>query len=237
MTLLVLCPSRTRPDNAAELIESFQRTCRAATRLVIAVDNDDPEIIGYHRLETLTESLIDVEFVYGERLRLGGTLNLLAPRYAEKYYAIGFMGDDHRPRTAGWDVFFLRALQKMGYGYVYGNDLLQGKNLPTQVAMTSSMINALGYMVPPGCTHLFFDNMWKDLGAELRKITYLPNVIVEHMHPLAGKADVDDLYRDVNSKEMYAHDAEKYQQWKVNHFKECVRKVEQWHDRMETIDD
>jgi hypothetical protein len=89
---------------------------------------------------------------------------------------------------------------------VYGNDLLQGRALPTQVAMTSDIIRTLGYMAPTTLVHLFFDNFWLSLGSEAGCIRYLPNVIVEHRHPAAGKAALDAGYERVNSVAMQERD-------------------------------
>jgi hypothetical protein len=121
------------------------------------------------------------------------------------------MGDDHRPRTQGWDVAYVQALRAMGStGIVYGNDLLQGQNIPTQVAMTSDIVQALGYMAPDSLTHLFVDNYWKDLGVGAGCLTYLADVIVEHLHPFAGKALMDEGYHRVNAPSMYATDQGAY---------------------------
>jgi len=109
------------------------------------------------------------------------------------------MGDDHRARTRGWDNDYLEALETLGTGFVYGNDLFQYEAIPTQVAMTTNIPRALGYMVPPGFQHLCVDVVWKDWGMALNRLTYLPETVVEHMHPLAGKGKDDVNYKEVNS--------------------------------------
>jgi hypothetical protein len=123
------------------------------------------------------------------------------------------MGDDHMPRTVGWDAAYLEALRELGTGLVYGNDLLQGSSLPTQVAMTTDIVRALGYMAPPDLTHLYVDNFWRDLGRSAGCLRYLPDVIVEHRHPAAGKAQWDAGYARVNNSAMYEHDATAYEQY------------------------
>jgi len=228
--LLMLCPSRNRPDSIAELIITWCQTASGRSKLLAAVDDDDPKIQDYRHVENdlagLSENGDRVEFVYGPRLRLGGTLDALAARYAPDHFAIGFLGDDHRPRTYGWDQAFLDALGRHGTGMVYGNDLLQGRNLPTAIAMTSNIPLALGYFAPPGCTHLFFDNAWLQIGKSLHAITYLDDVVLEHMHPLAGKADADAGYVEVNSAAMYGHDQQAYQEWiRSGEFTAGVRRV------------
>jgi len=224
--MLFIVPSRNRPHNVRDLIEEWCEVTYDAD-LLIAVDNDDPMLDRYKEVEQefADDALGILPFYYGPRKRLGPTLNYLAVEYSEYYWAIGFMGDDHRPRTAGWDVAYKNTLVDLGSGFVYGNDLLQGENIPTQIAITSDIIGAMGYMVPPKCTHLYFDNMWKILGKELGRIKYLPDVIVEHMHPIAGKADVDDGYVEVNSPQMYAHDLEEFNKWVTDDMPDVMVKL------------
>jgi len=115
-----------------------------------------------------------------------GALNAAfrAYNYEDKLgFAVGFMGDDHRPRTAGWDTEYLSVLRGFGTGFVYGNDLYQGETMPTQVAFTTDIARALSYMSPPELDHLCVDVVWRELGKRIDAIKYLPDVIVEHMHP------------------------------------------------------
>lgn len=224
----MMCPSRDRPGNIADLIKAWTTTTQADTRLVVAVDDDDPQLEAYQGLQRALvrstdsgcawSSMDQVEFVYGPRsgMRLGGTLNELAARYAPSCTAIGFLGDDHRPRTVGWDRTFLDVLTRSQLGIVYANDLLQKDRIPTSVAMTSNIPRALGYFVPPGLVHLFFDNAWKQLGESLGCLTYLADVVIEHMHPIAGKAAWDVHYSENNSRGMYRQDAQAFGAWLDN---------------------
>jgi hypothetical protein len=61
-------------------------------------------------------------------------------------------------------------------------------------------------MVPPNMIHLYLDNFWMKLGNDLGKLKYIPEVILEHMHPIAGKAEMDQGYLDVNAPEIYSVD-------------------------------
>jgi hypothetical protein len=134
----------------------------------------------------------------------------IAKKGEYKYFA--FLGDDHRPRTAGWDSLLIQAMQKRP-SMAYGNDLLQKERLPTMIAMTSDIVKALDGMVPPKMKHLYLDNFWKKLGEDLGALTYLDHVIVEHMHPSAGKAEWDEGYKEVNASEIYSFDALAYKNY------------------------
>lgn len=206
--MLVIVPSRGRPDNIKRLVQGFRDTAKAKTHLLVAVDEDDPELDGYLEIETEPPHF---DIVVGPRLRLGGTLNELAPRYVDEYKIIGFMGDDHLPRTVKWDTSIFQAMTPAGV--IYGNDLFQGPNLPTAVFMNSSVIETLGYFVPRGLTHLYFDNIWKDWGEGTDQLTYLSDVVIEHLHPAAGKAENDERYTEVNSDTMYTADEARYREY------------------------
>jgi hypothetical protein len=206
--LVTIVPSRGRPAAAREMVTTFRQTCIADTRLVFAVDRDDPTLEEYILL--LDPDRVDV-YIAPAPSTMVRTLNAAALQYAPSATAVAFMGDDHRPRTQGWDHHYLHALKmRDGVGLVYGNDLFQGESIPTQVAMTSNIVLTLGHMAPPPLTHLFVDNYWKELGQATERISYLPNVIVEHLHPFAGKAAMDDGYARVNATSMYAADGAAY---------------------------
>lgn len=203
MSVTVVVPTRGRPKAARELALEFDATkMLESTSLLFAVDEDDPELPNYLvELAGLSHLL-----AVAPRIRMGPTLNRVAVQAAKDDPGgiVGFMGDDHRPRTIAWDQRATLAL-KDSPGVCYGNDLIHGPNLPTSVFVSSRCINQLGYMNPPGLIHLYLDNFWKELG-HATNLTYLGDVVIEHLHPIAGKADWDAGYVEVNSGEMQEHD-------------------------------
>lgn len=223
--LTMIVPTRGRPDNLWQLWLAFRDTITADTRLVVVVDDDDPYLSAYeHRLDWAAGDP-RLTLLVGPRLRLGGTLNAAAPVYAGQSRAVGFMGDDHRPRTVGWDRRYLDVLGELGTGLVYGNDLIQGEALPTQVAMSSDIVLATGYMVPPGLVHLWIDNAWLALGRALGGIRYLPDVVVEHMHPIAGRAEWDEGYAEVNADALFEADKASFEQWRDRDLDRWVQQI------------
>jgi hypothetical protein len=199
--LVVIVPSRERPWAAREMADAFAQTCTADTELMFALDDDDPTGIEYG---------IEAGWVSSPSRSMVEALNyaatILANGYSAPPFAIGVMGDDHRPRARGWDEQYLAALRDLRTGIVYGDDLLQGEHLPTQCAMTADIVRALGYMAPPSLTHLYVDNAWASIGQSAGCLRYLPDVVVEHVHPFAGKAAMDAGYVRVNDQGMYHRD-------------------------------
>lgn len=213
--LIVLVPSRGRPNDAKALLRCCQQTCILPdTQMWFLVDESDQtsEQYPYHKI-VQSQGMISA-------LNTGAMLSL-----EEDPFAIGFMGDDHRPRTVGWDECYVKALKAMGTGVVYGNDLLQREKMPTQVAMTADIVRTLGYYAPPSFKHLCVDLCWKDWGEGIGKIRYLPDVVIEHMHPLNSKVEWDDGYKRVNAKTVAEADNREYFRWKREDLPRDVAKL------------
>jgi hypothetical protein len=216
--MLVIVPSRGRPQNIDRLIEAWKATVRGKTLLLIVTDPDDPEAPAYEAMQLgqhgnrFGHIILDAG---GKRLRLGGILNWIGRAYATEtpVRAIGFMGDDHVPRTEGWDAAVADALTELGSGIVYGNDLLQGERLPTAAFMTSDIIRTLRWMCPPGLEHLYIDDAWRELGQGMGRLRYLPDVVIEHLHPAAGKAQRDPGYDEANHPDQDQRDKHTFLTW------------------------
>jgi hypothetical protein len=199
--LAVVVPTRGRPENAARLARAFEETTASGALPVFVADKDDPTLPDYR---SLLDTGVISRLLISDHTGGGGLcvpLNFAARRYAEVYENVGFMGDDHLPRTHGWDTLILGELDSLEPRIVYGNDLLQGANLPTAVFMQSRMIRALGVMAPQAMRHLYLDNFWKELGERTGSLIYRQDVVIEHLHPVAGKALMDARYAAVNAPE------------------------------------
>lgn len=210
--LLVIVPSRGRPESVQPLADDFFNNGTGRADLMFATDDDQPAYPFDNRLI----------YSRGPRLRMCGTLNAVAVKEADNYKYLGFMGDDHRTRTPGWDAAVCEALQD--HNIVYGNDLIWGEGLPTAVFLRSEIVLKLGYMAPPELIHLYLDNFWLELG-KATSIKYLPDVIVEHLHPSVGKADWTPEYQEVNDQALYAADEEAFNNYLATRFESDLEKL------------
>jgi hypothetical protein len=198
--LVVLIPTRGRPDNAVALEQAFVDTNTKAARFYIVDFNDETR--SQYSWKLPVESVI---MIHNETGGMAYPLNYIARQFIGEFDNFAFMGDDHRPRTANWDEKFVEELYT-GSDIVYGNDLFQGSALPTAVAMSGEIVEALRGMVPDTQRHLYLDNFWLKLGQDLGRIKYLPDVIIEHCHAFNGKAPMDENYARVNAPEVYSAD-------------------------------
>lgn len=202
--LTVYVPTKGRPNNALRLLNQFNRTSVMNSRIVFILSSNDDKLNDYAEIgaEMITVTPDKPGFV--------SPLNLGYQQDTAESYTVGFMGDDHFPRAVRWDERAVDELKKLGSGLVYGNDLLQKEAIPTHIFMTADIPAKLGFMTLPRLQHLYADNFWLDLGNALGNIKYLPDVVIEHLHPAAGKAIQDEGYDfsgsyllDQNDKRLY----------------------------------
>lgn len=109
-------------------------TTEAATDLVFALDNDDEP-------SAEAAAALGIYRVTGPRNHLAGWTNVVARHCTKEYRVLASLGDDHVPRTPGWDRLLLEAIGVMGgTGFAYGNDLLKGR--PCQPPWQSAAISS-----------------------------------------------------------------------------------------------
>jgi hypothetical protein len=211
--LTVIVPSRGRPDAALELVNAVVDTRQiASTNVVVAVDSNDQMLDLYREVCDVRSDVSRIEVVQGGWMV--AALNEAAMRVVSDpaITAVGFLGDDHRPRTHGWDSSYLSALNELGAGVVYGDDLLQHEFVPTQCAMSAEIIRQLGWMAHPTLKHMYVDTLWRDMARPVGKLRYLPDIVVEHLHYLNNKATMDAGYERVNDPVVYQVDEEAFRQ-------------------------
>lgn len=222
MNLVAVVPSRGRPAAARETVEAIRETAvRVATKTVLVVDRDDPELAAYR---TMVEELPGPAFG-GERrptlvvldadetgnlVRATNTISLRIAR-EDPRCVIGNLGDDHRPRTRGWDREVLEALATPGIAY--GDDLIHGEKLPSAPFLSASIVLSLGWYALPDCRHLYIDDAWRELGRAAGVLRFLPGVVIEHCHPAVGKGAWDAGYERANSARAVERDRKAYRRW------------------------
>lgn len=145
----LFCPSRGRPDAAWEVRRSFDATSVTnEVTLSFCVDDDDPTLSQYPTPIIVGRSTGDPT----------GPLNAAA--LASRAEIVGFLGDDTRFETVGWDAQVIEAMKEPSF--CWGDD---GNQVPwpSTVFITRSITDALGYMVHPSLRRGFFDVQWVNL--------------------------------------------------------------------------
>jgi hypothetical protein len=207
--LWVLVPSRGRPASVERLVRACALTCTADTRLHFAFDEDDP------RLKESIAATGGHRHIIGPRTGLAAGTNDLAARHLKPgdALALASIGDDMLPVTHGWDSALLEALPPGG-GFCYPNDRRRA-DIPEAVVISQRLVAALGWMAHPSMHHWFIDNVWADLGRAAGCLAYLPEVVVEHLHPTVrpDAARPDQTYDDAAG--WFHRDLAAYQRWRL----------------------
>ncbi len=209
--ILVICPSRGRPLQCVQMIDSFLSTQKMST-LKILLDMDDPCIDQYR-------DLIGKKCSYsiGFRNSITMLINESWQFSADCFKWFSVTNDDFIYKTDGWDLKLIGTLKLHGgIGIVYGNDLLQGANMPTTSIVSREIADALGWLQMPRLTHLCGDNAWKIIGTRAGCLFYRDDVIIEHCHYMARKAKEDDTYKHTNAGAMYDRDLLALHNWITN---------------------
>lgn len=203
----VLLPSLGRPHRVRAVYDSYMETkALEDTKLTWVLSQQDAKLQQYFATDLIDDWLVlESEF---------DTLTKKLNRAAEisKYPDIlGFIADDNIFRTNGWDIRVRDALENPGLAY--GNDLYQGAGLPTSVFISNVIVQSLGWFALPTSNHMYLDNAWKVLGERLGRLIYLPDVVIEHMHPVVGKGGWDETYSLSNTSERLSKDRAAFEFW------------------------
>jgi hypothetical protein len=229
MRLTMIIPSMGRPAAAEQAaLSAIENAALGNTCVMIAVDgpHDAEQKAAY---AAIARPNIGVLFDDRHRgmvgtlnhhahLHVGGDASMMVHHRCRPTTApcstvthLGFMGDDHRVRTHGWDALLMEAAG--WWGLSYGDDLLRGGELPTAVVMAADIVRTLGWMGPSTLGHMYVDDYWRDLGNAVGDLHYRPEVVIEHLHPAAGKAAMDESYERSNHPDQYARDAAAYAEY------------------------
>lgn len=215
----MIVPTRSRPKNVGGILEAWGETAAwGDASLWFVVDADDMMIDHYRAcIPTVADSRHGANMiVMPEWMPLVPKLNFVASEFAKAgdHRYLAFMGDDHLPRTRGWTASLILNHRRNPNWIWYGRDGFQNQNLPTWWSMDAEIIRRLdGRMVPAPVQHLYCDNAVKALGMAAGCLGYDETILVEHMHPVVGKAKMDDQYARVNRRQQYEIDETLFRSW------------------------
>jgi hypothetical protein len=173
--------------------------------IFFVIDSDEPKLFDYVIALIRYRSNKTYVIVNFETSGMGVVqpLNFAARKIVNQYKILTFLGDDNIPRTTYWDKEIEVQLLNSNYLMCYPRDGLRNESLPTVISMKSEVVSAINGFAPESFTHLYVDDFWLYLGQKTSSIIYLPQIFVEHMHPVKGEVEYDDQYRFLNSSKNY----------------------------------
>lgn len=226
--LLIITPSRGRPKNVARLLDSVHELRQLETHVYAAVDEDDPDVDQYQYVFDKAGQDGDVLTV-GSRKGLAEWTNEVAARKASDYRYLASFGDDHVPRTKGFDKALCRGIEDMGgTGFTYPWDGVR-EDIPEAVVMSSDIVQALGWMCLPALQHFYVDNVWADLGQQAGCIRHLRAIAVDHINAASGRTAGDATYASSSTK--LEADQKAYHEWRAGQMARDVATITSLKDR------
>jgi hypothetical protein len=190
----IIVPTRKRPANFTRLVDSIINTVSDIQNieLLVYIDDDDNESIP--ALSVAAEK-ININAVQGNKLIGSQMYNELSK--VAKGDIIMFAADDIVFGTPNWDIIIQKEFDKVEDKIllVYGNDGFQNGRIATHGFIHRHWMELLGYVLPPKLASAYTDEWVTDLAIRVGRCEYLPNLLVEHIHPATGKASTDETYQ------------------------------------------
>lgn len=189
----VIVPVLNRPQNAAPFMESFRRAGEDAAVYAVAESGDWQTVQAWRNA--------------GAQVLLCDRGSTFACKANYGYEATGepwllFVGDDVRFSPTWLEA----ALKAAGdeYDLVSTNDLAR-QDLDTlaihplirrrYIKDVGASWDGPGTVAHEGFRHWFVDMEWSQAAIDRGVMTYAPDSVIEHLHPLWGKGKMDDTYR------------------------------------------
>lgn len=175
--------------------QSAMDTANGAVELCMYLDEDDLKLPEYRVPRSAeTGGHWNLNITIGPRILLSEAWNVAAEKATGDIWM--HAGDDIIFRTPGWDKAVADAFPPDGIAFVYGRDGYQDENLGTHGFVTRRWVDAVGYFMPPYFSSDYNDLWLHEVAGMIDRRVYLPDVLIEHMHPIAGKGEWDRTHRD-----------------------------------------
>lgn len=192
----ILLPTKGRPPLVYRLFDSLTQTTSNidGIEIILYMDEDD---VASHDLSYPPLNVIKLIRPAGNSI--GKILNECY-KASNGHYVI-LMNDDAVFRTPGWDLTVMKAFSRFSdeIAFVYGNDLDQGKRVPTFPILSRKVCEIIRGICPEEYLNLHIESHLFDIFNQLKglghnRIVYLKDVIIEHLHYVLGKAERDGIY-------------------------------------------
>lgn len=218
-TNLVIVGSRNRPHNVERCFRHLKEVSHISDFMLIINEDQRQLYLDIEGVQTIV-----VPASYGNTSTAKANY-IVEKRLYQDYFTLSGIDDDTIVTTDGWDLLLSLPLKAKGYGVSWGNDTIQNGRVPTKWTITTNIIDALGFVCPPGLIHLFIDDFLARIGQELNSAHYAPNVMMEHHHWLNKKAEMDETYMETAARETWDHDERVFTEYMTGQFHDDIERV------------
>jgi hypothetical protein len=168
------------------MADSARRTAHGSVEILAYIDDDDPS-------DYRTEG---VRIVRGPRIVLSDCWNKLAEVADGEILGMG--ADDIRFRTFGWDSLVRSVFDDFPdrIVFVHGRDGIHDEKLATHGFISRRWFETVGYFTWGGFPADYADTWLHELAGRIGRRAFVPALLMEHLHPIARKAEWDQTHRE-----------------------------------------
>jgi len=216
--LLVILPSYGRAKKLNDAIASYKENHSEYSDIMfglVSLDKDLQQSINV--IKSFDYNLDDYLWLYGDN-GFCRTVNCMVEDNPG-YGAYMILNDDQVIQTKDFDKIIMTKIDELAekYGHriwiPHWNDTVQGETLCQSFA-TKEFLEIFKTYYPDKCMrHLYSDNLYHFIGDACGILHYIPEVTIEHRHFVNKKAEIDDTYKQTNSKERYEQDGKAFAEW------------------------
>jgi len=198
LSIALIVPTRSRPGNVRRLLESVFETADKCSNVSVylGVDDDDPFREEIDREAAVFAFFVNIVEIHseGKFQGVGKLWNLCAKEAPDNI--LGLIGDDVVFRTKGWDTKVLAEYAPDrcpadNFKLVYGDDGGMHEKISTHPFIHRRYIDITGHYVREEFVTDYIDLWLYQMYFYFNRVTYLPDLVTEHMHPAWGKGEVD----------------------------------------------
>lgn len=216
----IIFPTKNRPKNVTRFVDSIFDTADNVSNIELCIYLDDDDTLSIPVVQQTAERIATQA--------LQGNIKIGSHMYNELYrIATGeifmFAADDIVFRTKGWDTIVKNKFEEYADKilFIYGEDGFQHGRIGTHGFIHSNWIDTVGYVLPPKLASSYTDEWITELSARIGRKCYMPELLVEHLHPATGKASNDQTY--THRIEMQGNLAELYKSLETERIEDAKR--------------
>lgn len=210
MRFLFNFASRSRPDNffrgVKSIIDNFSDE---NTFEVIGVFDYDDESMKTHEVYSTLAELGDlVDPCWGYSSGKIDAINRECENFGDDWSILINMSDDMVFTKKDFDKDIVDAMPEDLDGYLHFRDTnhRQIDALTTLHIVGKKYFDRDRFIYHPAYESVFCDNFNDALAKKRGKYKFIPTIIFNHLHPIFGKAPMDDQYKKTEDKKVYKRD-------------------------------
>lgn len=208
-SLLIILPSRGRPDRIQECLDSYIMTTSGEfSEISVQLDHNDPKIDEYKKVLKKYEGRVSYDICRrpSDNPKVYCITRIINRKFYtdnnRDYYCV--INDDMVFETVDWDkklaiewaISTCREPNMLAkHGEWKGNTPIAG--FPIISVIDGRICREIGWLQMPELDGCCGDNCWFLIGLQAKNLLYNPDVVFYHNHQSFGKSEMDDTYSPV----------------------------------------